>query len=239
MSTDQSPTTTDTAAGRPPRDLRRFWRVLLAVVAPLPMLALAIHTLLSPVAGGTGFKDTVAAYAAHRQLADSLQWVNAVFVIGLVPAAFAVAWVSRRGAPRLATAGALLSLSAFLSAFPTLPDDNTLALLTVQEKLDLTTVEKLDQALWATPLVSITSGLFILGLTIGLGLLGAALWRSRVAPAWMGIALMVGAVTHPFIPGQVGAAAGLAIGAVGFAGAGVALLRTRDDDFDLPPSRHM
>ncbi|WP_371778250.1 hypothetical protein [Streptosporangium subroseum] len=53
----------------------------------------------------------------------------------------------------------------------------------------------------------------------------------------MGIAFMAGGLTHPFIPSQAGAAAGLAIGAVGFAGATVALLRMRNDDFDLPPTR--
>jgi hypothetical protein len=237
MSTDQSPAATDAAVGRAPRDLRSFWRVLLAVIAPLPMLAMALNTLLSPVSGGEEFKDTVAAIAPHQQVVSSLQWLGAVFVIGLIPATVAVAWASRRGAPRLATSGAVLALLGFLAGFGTLPDDDALALLTVQEGLDYATIEKLDQALWAMPTTSIFVGVFILGLTIGLGLLGAALWRSRVAPAWMGIALMIGGLTHPFIPSQVGAAAGLAVGAVGFAGATVALLRMRNDDFDLPPTR--
>jgi hypothetical protein len=46
---------------------------------------------------------------------------------------------------------------------------------------------------------------------------------------------LLGGATHPFIPGNVGQGIGLLVAAVGFAGASVALLRTRDDDFDLPP----
>jgi hypothetical protein len=79
--------------------------------------------------------------------------------------------------------------------------------------------------------------LFILGITIGLLLLGIALWRSRVAPAWMGMALALGGFTHPFMPGHVAAGVGLVVAAVGFAGASRALLRMRNDDFDLPPAR--
>jgi ABC-type uncharacterized transport system permease subunit len=66
-------------------------------------------------------------------------------------------------------------------------------------------------------------------------LLGLALWRSRVAPRWMAIALIVGGVTHPFLPNHVIVGIGLLIAAAGFAGATVALLRMRNDEFDLPP----
>lgn len=68
----------------------------------------------------------------------------------------------------------------------------------------------------------------------GLLLLGIALWRSRVAPAWMGIALAVGGFTHPFLWGTILTGVGLLVAAVGFAGASVALLRMSNDDFDRP-----
>ena len=66
-------------------------------------------------------------------------------------------------------------------------------------------------------------------------MLGIALWRSRVAPRWMAIALIVGGVTHPFLPNHVIAGIGLLIASIGFAGATVALLHTPNDEFDLPP----
>jgi hypothetical protein len=94
---------------------------------------------------------------------------------------------------------------------------------------------KFGDAMEKQPTEQIGGLLFILAVTFGLLLLGIALWRSRVAPAWMGIALAFGGFTHPFMPGHLAAGAGLIIAAVGFAGASVALLRSSNDNFDLPP----
>ena len=48
--TSSGPTATlhDDGLGKSPPDARRFWRVLLAVVAPLPALALAVAALVTP-----------------------------------------------------------------------------------------------------------------------------------------------------------------------------------------------
>jgi hypothetical protein len=235
MSTAQFPAPgTSSPAGGPRRDARTLRRVILAVIAPVPMLAIAINDLFNPIPGGAPFTELVA--GVHR-IPAALDWVGAVFVVGLIPATFAVLWATRRGAPRLTAVAALIAQPAFLAGFGLLPNDTQLARATVREGLDLATMAKLDEALWAQPLTSLASLLFIIGIVVGLPLLGAALWRSRVAPAWMGIALMVGGATHPFIPNHVGAAAGLALAAIGFGGATVGLLRMSDDDFDLPPTR--
>jgi hypothetical protein len=55
----------------------------------------------------------------------------------------------------------------------------------------------------------------------------------------MGIALGLGGFTHPFLPSHVLAGLGLLVAAVGFAGASWALLRTSNDDFDLPRCRRL
>ena len=221
---------------KPLNDGRGFWRILLAVIAPLPMIAKGIYYLLSPIGGDATFKDTVAAYEAHRTLVTNLRWFDAVFILLLIPAIYAVAWVSRRGAPRLTTAGAFLSLLGCLAGFGLLGGVDTPELLTVNN-LDVDTMGKIYDAAYSDPIGGVASLLFIVGIVVGLGLLGAALWRSRVAPAWMGIALMVGCVTHPFIPHQIGQGIGLFVAAAGFAGATVVLLRETNDQFDLPPAR--
>jgi len=222
---------------RPLRDLRGFWRVLLAVIAPLPMLAKGVYYLLVPVEGGASFEDTFAAFAAHRDLIDVLVWLDAVFVVGLIPATYAVAWVARRGAPRLTTAGAVISLVGFFAGIALLGGAITPSGLAVQHNLDPAAVAALDRAAEGHPLVSLASLLFIVGVVLGLGLLGAGLWRSGYVPAWAGIAVMAGGITHPFIPHHVGQGIGLLVAAVGYAGAGVALLRMGNDGFDLPPAR--
>jgi hypothetical protein len=220
------------AAGR---DTRGFWRVLLAVIAPLPVLAKGIFYAFSPVDGSADFRDTVTAFAAHRQLVGALTWLDAAFVVGLVPATVAVAWAARRGAPRLTTAGAIIALPGFLAGIALLGGVETPALVTARYGLNVDAMAKLNDALSNEPLLLVASLLFIAGIVLGLALLGIALWRSRVAPAWMGIALAVGGATHPFIPGHVAQGVGLVVAAVGFAGASLALLRMSNDEFDLPP----
>ena len=232
MSTSR--TEASTVTRKPLRDVRGFWRILLAVIAPLPMLSNGIYYLLSPTEGNAPFEENLAAAIAHGDRMSALEWIQVPFVTLLIPAAFAVAWVARRGAPRLTTAGALIALTGFCAGFGNLPGTVSLANLTVREGLDPGTVSKLSTALQEHPIMQLSGLLFILGITFGLLLLGIALWRSRVAPAWMGIALAVGGFTHPFLPNHVIAGIGLLVAAVGFTGATYALLRMRNDDFDLP-----
>ncbi len=67
-------------------------------------------------------------------------------------------------------------------------------------------------------------------------LLGIALWRAKAAPRWLAACLIAGTVTHPFFPGHLAQGIGLLVGAVGFVGVSRALLRMRDDEFDVPPA---
>lgn len=241
MDTTTATTTTPRqAATEPPRsshDVRRLWRTVLALVAPLPFVAKGIFYLLSPVDGDASFADQLAASVAHPALADALRWFDVVFVVGLIPATCAAAWVARRGAPRLTTTGALIALTGFLAGIALLGGVNTPAVMTSRHHLDPDAMAALYAALGGEPLMNIAGLLFIVGIVFGLGFLGAALWRSRAIPAWMGIALLVGGSTHPFIPGHTGQGVGLLVAAIGFVGTSLALLRMPDDEFDLPPAR--
>ena len=97
-------------------------------------------------------------------------------------------------------------------------------------------LEQLDDASWAAPRAEVGIVLFLLGgVMIGLALLGIAMWRSRVVPIWVALALVVAGPTHPFMPNPTVSGLGLILGAVGFAGASWALLRSRDEELDLPP----
>jgi hypothetical protein len=221
------------------RDTRTFWRLLLAIVAPIPMLCMGIAYVLRPYEGDAPFADTVAAVAAHRKLAEMLLWLGLPFLVGLIPAVIAVAWVTRRRTPVLTTVGAVWTLLGCLSAFPLLAPDDLLAYLTVTDRLDVPTVAALDQAWWAIPTTGGAGLLFISGIVVGLPLLGIALWRSAVAPRWMAFALIIGGATHPFLPNHVIAGVGLLVAAAGFAGATRALLHMTNDEFDLPPEGHL
>ena len=219
---------------KPHRDRRGFWRILLAVIAPLPFLAKGVYYLLTPVAGDVTFKESVASFEAHRGILETLKWLDAVFVVLLIPATVGAIWVARRGAPRLTTAGAVIALTGFLVGISLLGGVETPALVTVQHDLDSTSMAALDDALHHELLLGIASLLFIVGIVFGLGLLGGALKRSRAVPAWVGFAVMIGGATHPFIPTHIGQGVGLFVAATGFAGVSVALLRMSNDEFDLP-----
>jgi hypothetical protein len=234
MSETQLTTPARKKAARGPRDVRGFWRVLLAVVAPLPMLFMGIYYLISPVDGDAPFKESVAAVAADPGRFELMQWLQVPFFLQ-IPAMFAAAWVSRRTAPRLATAGGLLAVGGMSAGFFLLPGVVTPEFLTAHDGIDAAVMEKFADVYETQAAVGIGSLLFILAVTFGLLLLGIALWRSKVAPAWMGIALAFGGFTHPFMPGHLAAGAGLIIAAIGFAGASYALLHSSNDDFDLPP----
>jgi hypothetical protein len=237
MATTQAiDTGTPAGTGRPPRDTRTFWRILLAVIAPLPMLAKGIYYLLTPVEGSAGFEETVHAFNAHHGLLQPLTALDAVFVVGLIPATIAVAWATRRAVPRLTTVGAVIALTGFFAGIALLGGIETPALVTAQHGLNPAAIAPLDEAVGNEPLILVSGLLFILGIVVGLSILGVALWRSRVAPVWMGVALLIGGATHPFIPNHYGQGIGLLVAAAGFAGATVALLRSGNDAFDLPPT---
>ena len=77
---------------------------------------------------------------------------------------------------------------------------------------------------------------FVVGQGVALVLLGIAMYRARLAPRWLGIALAVSGPAHVFLPGgNVGAGVGWLLTAVGCVGASIALLRTTNDSFDLGP----
>ena len=235
LHTEAQPATPATTHHQP--DVRTYWRVVLAILAPLPMLAKGVFYLLSPVDGDVGFGDSVAAFRDRPGLLGLLVALDAVFVVGLLPATLAVALAARRGAPRLTAAGASVAFLGFLTGIALLGGILTPAVVTARHGLDVEAMGKLDDALGTEPLLSVAGLLFVTGIVVGLGLLGAALWRSRAVPVGVGVALLVGGSTHPFLPGHVAQGIGLLVAAVGFAGAGLALLRLRNDELDLPALR--
>jgi hypothetical protein len=235
MRADRVPSATSTKIAPRRRDTRTFWRLLLAIVAPLPTLCMGIVYVIKPFEGDAPLPDTAAAITAHLRLYEATMWLGLPFLVGLIPAVIAVAWVTRRRTPVMTTVGAVWTLLGCLGAFPLLVPDDLLAYLAVTKGLDVATVAALDEAWWALPMTGAAALLFISGIVVGLPLLGIALWRSRVAPRWMAIALIIGGATHPFLPNHVVAGIGLLIAGIGFAGATRALLRMSNDDFDLPP----
>lgn len=230
------PTGTPSTLGRRPPDARGFWRILLAIVAPVPALAIALSTATAPYSTSGDSADILAGAAAEPDVMRVSAWLNLLTAVTLIPAVIAVIWVCRRRAPRLTTVGAVLTLLGF-SAAQALPNEELDALTAAEKGLDRGVVQALSDAVWNQPMVNAALLLFLAGMVIGGILLGIALWRSRSAPRWMALALIVSSPMHLVFDFGVNAISALSwvLAAVGFAGASVALLRMRNDDFDLPP----
>lgn len=231
MTTTVAPTKTTSVTGT--RDLRRFWRWTLAILAPLPLLALALENVVAPWPLGGNFARMVADAAASPGRAQLALWLSLCFALTVVPATMAVLWTARRGAPKLTLAAGILLLLAFSAS---LPDSDLAAIVTAREGLDPTAAARIDDLVWSFPSVGILALIFLIGQTVGFVLLGVALWRARVVPAWLAAVLALSGPAHLLAPGgNAGSAIAWAMTAVGYAGASVALVRTRDEDFDLPP----
>lgn len=217
------------------KDPRSYYRLALAIAAPIPFAALAASQLVIAVPGGSSLAE-VSADIADRSRAVALgQWLELPFYLLLIPAILAVASVTWRAVPRMTAIAVSITVPGFAAAFAlNAPNTVTLARLTEQLGLDVNDMSALSDAWWEYPVAAAGGLFFIVSLVIGLGLLGIVLWRSGRAPAWMGWALTLGAVTHPFLPGPVIAPLGLLLAAAGMAGATVALLRTSNDEFALP-----
>jgi hypothetical protein len=221
--------------GRPPRDTRTFWRVVLAVVAPLAPLALAVATLITPYSIGDDGDAMLSGIAADPGAMQTAVWFSLLAGSTAFAATIAVAWVCRRHAPRLTAVGAALALLG-LAAGATMPSQELVELVAVRKGINPTTIGTLNDAISNQPTVVAALLIFLLGMFIGQILLGIALWRSRVAPRWMALALIVATPLHlaPAGAGNSVAALSWALTAVGYAAASLALLRMSNDTFDLP-----
>ena len=196
-------------ATRRTHDARRFWQLLLAVVAPLPMLSKGISYLIIPVDGDASVQSTVDALRSRPGLAETLVWLDVVFCVLLVPSLIGACWLARRGAPRLTTAAGLVAVGGTLVGIAVLGGPLTPFQMVLRHDLDTSSMTAFSDAAEADAVIGVGSLCFIVGIVIGLTLLGAALWRSRQVPPVAALAVILGGATHPFLPGHVAQGIGL------------------------------
>jgi hypothetical protein len=235
-STTTMPRTATSVGASRPHDTRGFWRALLAVVVPLPMLAKGIAYLIIPVDGNASLDSTVDALSSRPGLASTLVWLDVVFCVLLVPALLAACWLARRGAPRLATVAALVAAGGALIGTAILEGPLPAHQMALRHDLDQSSMDAYSDALETDLVFGLGSAFFIVAIVIGISLVGAALWRSGQVPRVAAIAVILGGSTHPFLPGHVAQGIGLLVGAAGFACVSLALLRLPKEAFDLPPT---
>jgi hypothetical protein len=222
---------------RPPADLRRVSRWLLAVLLPVGPAAVAVQRYLLPYRTTDGPEAVVAKVAADPQAQSLLLWLALVGLFTLVPGVLGVVRLTRRGAPRTTMAALLLLVPAYLS-MGWLVGSDVLLWVGVHAGVDQPTLVRLYSTDHPTTMVA--AAVFVLGHVVGTVLLGVALWRSSSVPRWTAVLTLVAQPLHFTAAVLLGSPAldlaAWGLNVVGFAAAGVAILRLPDDAWDVAPA---
>jgi hypothetical protein len=213
-------------------DADNFRRTLAGLCCFAAPATLLLTLLVHPGDGSGGLVTTVADEPGRIQAAALLTMLSAVL---FVPALVGIAHLVRgRGVVLVHLGVALMIVGAIGHAV--FAGFQIVLAGALQRGVDQ---DQLSAMVDATPVAGFVVVLvsFLLGFFPGLLLLAAALWRSKVGPAWAPLGLVAMAVAD-FVPmsgGRLVAAVVPALGVVGFGALGWVLLRTSDADWS--PSR--
>jgi hypothetical protein len=237
MSSTQTTPRPATTTGVPVRDLRGFWRILFAVLAPLAPLAAMLGALIQPWKYSAEPKDMIASIAANPGAQRIATWFD-VLAAGLaIVSILALGWATRRRAPLLTAIGGMLCAFGMLIQAQ-LPSVDLFALAGIDKGVDHEALATIIAGVNAHPIETVGILGFLLGHVVGQILLGIAVWRTRIAPWWFGLALIVSGPLQMVGGGSNSvaiASTGWFLNAVVFAAATYALLRVPNDELDLAP----
>ena len=216
---------------------------MLAVLLPLGPLAVAVSFALRPF----GLSDEPAVIVAKilaSPWTDLLLWLGFLAPGLLLLAAVVAGHLARRRAPVLATVATSINALAFGLMAGAVASSDLVTVAGGRAGIDPATIVAITGAIENAPQTAIALGIWVPGHILGMVLLAVALRRARVLPIWAAVVLGISQPIHflAFVVLQnqyVDAVAGWGLTAVGFAAVAVALLRTRDDDWDLTRRRHL
>ena len=216
-------------------DLRHASRILAAFVLPIGPLAVAGLRYVLPYFSASTPRETAADVLAAEGSQSAVLWLGLIATFTLLPGVLAVGRLTRRGAPRLTAAAMVMVVPGYLALTYMIGSD--LVLWTgARAGLDLSSLTGLAETIHPTSNIAVA--VFVLGHVIGTVLLGLALLRSRTVPGWVAILTAVAQPLHFVALVIVGSreldAAAWTLNAVTFAVVAVAIVRTPDDEWDLP-----
>lgn len=226
-----------TEARRATRDARRYWRVLLALSAPVGWWAVGVSNLFTPYPLGDDTAANVAGVAEHQQRIAALIAVAPLFVFTFLPGVVALILACRRRRPLFTAILGTLGLLGALAG-------------TANPPADLVILSGIEHGVPSDQLVGLVSGLerpsvawallfTLLFITVGRIATGVLLWRADVGPRSLAVLMAV----SPFVEfvglaldlGNLAPASAWILSGVAMTGVTAALLRMPDDEFDLPP----
>lgn len=237
-------TTTTTPGGTagpvaPPRDLRRRWRRLAALCLVVGPLGVTAIRAVMPYWTSDEHSVLVAGIAQDPGRAAAMNWIGVLVTPFLLLSALAMGYVARRRAPAIATWGAAVLFGAYaLGSSVGAPDMLVDAMARAGE--DPATIAATSQLLMDHPPMLAGALTFVVGHLVGMVLVGIAVVRAGVVAWWVGamiaLAQPVHVVSAVILPSRLlDVTLGWGLTTLGYALVALAVLRTSDDDWDLPP----
>lgn len=223
------------------RDLRPFWRVMLAVALPIgPLVVTAVRAVL-PYWTSDDPATAVVRIAAAPDTMALLAWLGVLTTPLMLVSMLTLGHVARRGAPVLATVGTVIAFAAYALWGSVGSSDYTAWVLTGAGYGNDQVTQILGH-LDNTPVAMSVGTFWVLGHILGLVLLAVALHRARVLPLWaatlMALSQPVHLVAAVIVPSRwLDVVGGWGMTTFTCALVSLYLWRTRSEDFDLPPAR--
>ncbi|GAA1643400.1 hypothetical protein GCM10009744_37070 [Kribbella alba] len=216
-------------------DVRGLSRWTAAVILPIGPAAVALLRYFLPYDTVDDSSTMTSKVMAEPGRMSLVLWLGFIALLTLVPAAYSVGRMTRRRAPLLTAIAMFLVVPGYL-ALPWLAGTDQLLWSGTEAGLDANTITRLAET--PHPTVAVAGVFFVLGHVLGTILLGMAMWRSKVVARWAAVAVIVSQPIHfvaaVIIPNHTLDLIGWGLQAVGFAVVGWAILRLRNDDWDLP-----
>jgi hypothetical protein len=169
---------------------------------PIGPAAVALLRYVLPYDTTDSTATMVAKVAADPGSQRLVVWLGLVAAFTLVPGAFAVLAMTRRRAPGLTAATCGLLIPGYL-ALTLLVAGDAAVLAGVDSGVDLATITRLSEELFAMPAMTIAIGVFVVGHVFGTVLLGVALWRTHVVANGWAVAVAVSQPLH-FVAAMTG-----------------------------------
>ena len=235
MTTTVSSASTRSTRPRKVRDVRRLRRIVAAVVLLVPATAIAVGRLFV-----TDDPDTLKALdliAANPSRQFTFALLGFLAGLTLVPAFVAAARLSRRRRPVLTMIALGVNIVAYLGGWALAAIDNMYiagATLPVEQRDG---AAALIDAMWSDGLAGISALLMVIGHILGAILMGLALRGSIPTVGWVAMILSQPGHVFAFVvfPSPVMDALAWGLMALAFTICAVTVLRTPDNEWDLPP----
>lgn len=229
----------DSATTAPPRDLRRFWRIGIALALPIGPLGVTVLRGILPYWTSDSEATIVAKALAHLDTMNAIGWVSMVMMPPLLFGMLMLGYLARRGAPVLATIGSGISFIAYAN-WGAAGNPDYLVMIMGRNGYSVEAITLLVHQTAAHPIAAVSGVGWVVGHILGMVLLGIALVRAGVLSRWAGALLIASQPVHfisaVVVPSRLlDVTLGWGATTVGIALVSLALLRMTDDEFDLPP----